>query len=151
MFSGDNAPGIDLSQINYIYPVLVFLDNAFTSPYLDDLYNEKFDRRGLRVKGKPAVTPLFSIALDDLENCLPYTAEHSLAEILDSYTKYNRNCHPEERQFRIPILYGKKRGVDITARRFEQFGRDLQARRFSSVVPVQEGTDVGETPEARML
>jgi hypothetical protein len=82
------------------------------------------------VKPKRIITPLFSITINDLENSLPYTAQHGLSEILDSYSIRNRNLAPEARQFRIPILDGKKPGKDIARERFNKFGEEFHASRF---------------------
>jgi hypothetical protein len=130
---GDDISGVDRKEVRYIYPVLAFLDHSFTSPYLNDYYNEHFDRDGLRVKPKRVITPIFSITINDLENSLPYTAEHSLSEILDSYSIHNRNLRPEEKQFRIPILDGKKPGIDVARERFNKFGEEFHASRFPGV------------------
>jgi hypothetical protein len=82
--NGDDINGVDRKEVKYIYPVLAFLDHSFTSPYLNDYYNEHFDRDGLRARPKRVITSVFSITIHDPENSLPYTAEHSLSEILDS-------------------------------------------------------------------
>jgi hypothetical protein len=131
--NGDDIKGIDRKEVRYIYPVLAFLDHSFTSPYLSDYYNEHFDRDGLRARPKRVITSVFSITINDLENALPYTAEHSLSEIPDSYSIRNRNLRPEEKQFRIPILNGKKPGVDVARERFDKFGEEFHASRFPGV------------------
>jgi hypothetical protein len=119
-------PAINLASVKTIYPVLVFLDRSFTSPYLHELYNEHFDRDTLRRPTKRVITPLSALTIDDLENSLPYTNEHSMTEILDSYWQRNRNAPPHQRQFRVPILDGKKPGKDVARERLKRFGDDFQ-------------------------
>ena len=108
-----------------IYPVLVFLDRSFTSPYLHELYNEHFDRNTLRFPTKRVITPLSALTIDDLENSLPYTHEHSMTKILDSCWRHNRNIPPEHRQFRVPLLNDKDPGTDVARERLKRFTDDF--------------------------
>jgi len=128
---GDDLSGINRGSVKMIYPVLVFLDRSFTSPYLHELYNEHFDRSALRGSPNRVITPLSALTLDDLENCLPYTNEHSMTEILDSYWLRNRNVSPEQRQFRVPILDDKKPGKDVARARLNRFSDDFQRAKAS--------------------
>lgn len=126
---GEDIEGIDRDSVKTIYPVLVFLDHSFTSPYLPQFYNEHFNRDTLLRAPKRVITPVCALTIDDLENALPYTHEHNLADILDSCWHHNKNRAPEHRQFQVPILGGKQPGKDVVRERLNTFGQDFQNRR----------------------
>lgn len=132
---GDDIAGISRGTIKTIYPALVFLDHTFTSPYLHEVYNEHFDRNRLRRTPKRTITPLVALTINDLENCLPYTHEHALSTMLDSYSDYNRGRAPQHRQFRIPILDGKQPGRDIMRERLNAFGQHVIDQRRQDAMP----------------
>ena len=87
---GEAISGLTVAQIRVIYPIIVFLDKSFTSPYLGTLYREHFDRTTL--KRRPTTTPPYAITISDLENILPYTHRHDLTDIIDEYYRCNRSC-----------------------------------------------------------
>jgi hypothetical protein len=127
---GDEISGIDCSRIRTIYPVLVFLDHGFTSPYLNLVYNEHFDNAQLRRQYRRTITPLFSLTVDDLENTLPHTHQHAFSAILDSYYRSNKKMYGELSHSSVPLLLGQKPGTDVVRARFEQFGQELKRRFF---------------------
>jgi hypothetical protein len=92
-------------------------------------------RIGFRRTPKRVITPLAALTLNDLENCLPYTHEHALTEIIDSYYRHNKHRAPEHRQFRIPLLDGKRPGKDIVRERLNEFGQQLHHQRFGTPQP----------------
>jgi hypothetical protein len=126
---GDDIIGIDRAQIKTIYPVLLFLDHAFTGPYLHDLYNGHFDRRAFPPKPRRTITPLIALNINDMENCLPYTHSHGLADMLDSYYHYARQQGPVNRQFRVPLLDGVQAGGDLVRDKLNRFGSEVLQRR----------------------
>lgn len=77
---GENIQEISVEQIARIFPLIVFLDKSFTSPYFSTLYRDNFDRTTLR--RKPIVTTPFAVTVGDLESVLPSTHEHDLSDIL---------------------------------------------------------------------
>ena len=85
---GENIQGIGVEQIARIFPIIVFLDKSFTSPYFSILYRDNFDRTTLR--RKPIVTSPFAVTVGDLESVLPSTHERDLSDILDEYYRCNR-------------------------------------------------------------
>jgi hypothetical protein len=135
---GDDIVGIDRTKITMIYPVLLFLDRAFTGPYLHDLYNEHFDRRALQRKPRRTLTQVIALNINDLENCLPYTHHHGLAAMLDSYYRYARQQGPVNRQFRVPLLDGEQAGSDLVRDELNRFGNDIVQRRRQYPPTLQE-------------
>jgi hypothetical protein len=87
---GEPIAGLSPAQISTVYPVIVFLDKSFTSPYLGTLYRKHFDRTTL--KRKPTITAPYAITIADLESILPYTHRHDLSEIIDEYYRCNRTA-----------------------------------------------------------
>ena len=85
---GEPIAGITSQEITTIYPVIVFLDRSFTSPYLINLYRERFDRTTL--KKRPTTTAPYAITISDLEHILPYSHEHGICDIMDDYYRHNR-------------------------------------------------------------
>ena len=132
---GADITGIDRTRIKTVYPILLFLDHAFTGPYLHELYNEHFDRRALQGMSKRTIAPLVGLTINDLENCLPYTHEHPLADILDSHYHYAKRRAPQHRQFRVPLLDGKQAGKDLVREELNKFGNALQQRRSPQAPP----------------
>jgi hypothetical protein len=127
---GQEIPDIDLASVKTIFPVLVFYDHAFTSPYLNAAYNEHFNSGDLRRAYRKRITPLFSITIDDLENALPYTSTHDLCDIFESYYRANKGMHGTLSHGRVPLLQGAQPGKDEVRGRFTEFGRGLVERFF---------------------
>jgi hypothetical protein len=132
LLKGDEIGGVERSEIRTIYPVLVFLDHSFTGPYLNLVYNERFDSADLRRRYRKTVTPLFSLTVHDLENVLPHTDRHGFTDILGSFYSANRKMGSELSQSIVPLLLGESPGRDPVRERFEQFGTDLERALFSS-------------------
>ena len=125
---GEAIGGLIPAQIRTIYPILVFLDKSFTSPYLGTLYREHFDRTTL--KRRPTTTPPYAITISDLESILPYTHLHDLTDIIDEYYRCNRTADGAVAFGRfahanIPLLRDTPRGKDVVRERFGQFCDDL--------------------------
>lgn len=135
--SGDDILGVNRTQVQTIYPVLVFLDHGFTAPYLNLLYNEHYGSALLRRQYRRRVTPLFSLTIDDLENTLPHTHQHAFTDILESYYRANRNMYGELSHSSVPILLGETPGRDPVRQRFEQFGVELEHRFFPRGMPTE--------------
>lgn len=126
--AGETIMGITPGEITMIYPVIVFLDKGFTSPYLSTLYREAFDRASLR--RRPLVTSPFAITVADLEGILPCTHVHGVADILDEYYRCNRTASGgvvfgRLADANIPLLKNIERGPDILRERFSQFNDEL--------------------------
>jgi hypothetical protein len=128
---GDDIDGVERSKIRTIYPVLVFLDHGFTGPYLNVIYNERFDAADLRQRYRAKITPLFSLTLHDLENLLPHTDRHGFTDILESFYRANPKMPSELSQSLVPLLLGEAPGRDPVRERFERFGADLEHALFS--------------------
>ena len=125
---GETINGVASAQISAIYPVIVFLDKSFTSPYLGTLYREHFDRTTL--KRRPTTTAPYAITVSDLESILPYTHRHDLTEIIDEYYRFNRTADGgvafgRFANAKIPLLRNTPRGKDAVRERFRQFNDDL--------------------------
>jgi hypothetical protein len=134
--NGEDIQGIRAANITLIYPMLVFLDKSFTSPYLSTLYRESFDRTALR--RKPKTTSPMAVTLRDLESVLPMTHLHDLSDILDEYYHHNRAADGQIAFSRmayanIPMLRNAERGYDVLRDRFNQFNEDLIANIFPPV------------------
>jgi hypothetical protein len=127
---GDDVPYVDRTSVKTIQPILVFLDHAFTSPYLNVLYNEHFNSADLHWRYRRTITPLFSITIDDLENALPYTNQHELRDILESYYRANKRMHGTLSHSRVPLLKDATPGTDVVRERFHQFADGLEQRFF---------------------
>lgn len=127
---GADLPDIDRSKVKSIYPVLVFLDHSFVSPYMNRLYNEHFDSSSLRRRYRRVVTPLFSLTLEDLENVLPHTHRHQMSAILDSYYHANKNMYGALSHSSVPLISGEQPGNDVVRKRFHRFADDLERRLF---------------------
>jgi hypothetical protein len=130
---GEPIEGLKSGDISIIYPVIVFMDRGFTSPYLGTLYQEHFDRT--MFPRKPVTTAPYAITLADLESVLPYTHHHDLTEIIDDYHRNNRTAAGTMALGRfaysnIPLLRNKARGRDIVHDRFAQFHDDLISNVF---------------------
>jgi hypothetical protein len=127
---GDNITGLDRSAVRTIYPILVFLDDSFTAPYLNAVYNDHFDRQEIRHRYRVRVTPLFSVTVQDLENVLPQTDRHWLCDILESYWRANRKMYGRLSHSSVPLLFGEPPGRSVVRDRFSAFGDDMQRRLF---------------------
>jgi hypothetical protein len=130
---GEAIAGITPQEITTIYPVIAFLDRSFTSPYLINLYRERFDRTTL--KKRPTTTAPYAITISDLENILPYSHEHGIGDIMDDYYKHNRTptgtlAFGSFSYANIPLLRRASRGKDVVLERFHQFNSDLERRTF---------------------
>jgi hypothetical protein len=130
---GENIQGIGVEQITRIFPMIVFLDKSFTSPYFSTLYRDNFDRTTLR--RKPIVTSPFAVTVGDLESVFPSTHEHDLSDILDEYYRCKRTTDGSIAFGRlayadIPLLRNAERGRDIVRERFNQFNDELIANVF---------------------
>ena len=126
--AGETISDVATGDVTVIYPVLVFLDKSFTSPYLSTLYREGFDRATLG--RRPLVTSPFAITVADLEGILPCTQAHGVAEILEEYYRCNRTASGDITFGRladanIPLLRNVERGRDIVRERFARFNDDL--------------------------
>jgi hypothetical protein len=73
-----------------IYPVLVCLDTGMGSPLMN-CYLHRQMCRALGPVDAHRVRPLTLLTIEDLERVLPYTEEHSFAEILDKW----HACDPD--------------------------------------------------------
>ena len=138
--NGETIQEIRAGQITLIYPMLVFLDKSFTSPYLSRLYRESFDRTTLRKR--PKTTSPVAITVGDLESVLPTTHLHDLSDILDEYYSHNRAVDGTVAFGRmayanIPLLKDAERGRDIVRERFKQFNEDL----IANIFPPEHGHD----------
>jgi hypothetical protein len=133
---GEPIAGIRNDQITTIYPIIVFLDKSFVSPYLPALYRDGFDRNTLR--RRPLTTSPFVITVADLEGMLPCTHAHDVADILDDYYHCNRTASGEIAFGRladahIPLLRDVQRGRDLVRERFSRFNDDL----ISNIFPAE--------------
>jgi hypothetical protein len=128
---GTDIIGIDRERVRMIQPILVFLDRAFTSPYLNRVYNEHFNSPALRHQYRRIkMTPLFSITVDDVENLLPYTHAHRLTEILESYYRVNRGMYSTPSRSQIPLLQNATPGIDVVRQGFHAFADEMERRFF---------------------
>ena len=127
---GDEIAGVERAKVRTIYPVLVFLDHSFTGPYVNLVYNERFDSADLRRRHRKTITRLFSLTVHDLENVLPHTDRHGFTDILESFYRANRKIGSELSQSSVPLLLGEDPGHDPVRERFEQFGTDLERALF---------------------
>ena len=130
---GEPINGLTTAQISTVYPVIVFLDKSFTSPYLGTLYRDHFDRTTF--KRRPVTTAPYAITISDLENILPYTHRHALADIFDEYYRCNRLADGTGALGRfayanVPLLRDTPRGRDVVRERFKQFHNDLISNTF---------------------
>jgi hypothetical protein len=129
--NGEDLPGIERSSVKTIQPVLVFLDHAFASPYLNIVYNQYFNSADLRRAYRgTTITPLFSITIEDLENTLPYTNHDKLRDILESYYRANKGMPGMLSHSRVPLLQEAKPGKDVVRERFHDFANRLEQRFF---------------------
>jgi hypothetical protein len=126
--AGETIAGVAPGEITTIYPVMVFLDKSFVSPYLSNLYRDAFDRGSLR--RRPLVTSPFAITVADLEGVLPCTHAHGVADIFDEYYRCNRTASGgvvfgRLADANIPLLRDIERGPDVLRERFGRFNDDL--------------------------
>jgi hypothetical protein len=136
--SGEDIQEIQSNDITLVYPVLVFLDKSFTSPYLSTLYRNGFDRKALRKR--PKTTSPIAITVRDIESILPMTHAHDLSDILDDYYRRNRTADGMPTFGRmvyanIPILRNVERGHDIVRERWKRFNEELIANIFPATQP----------------
>ncbi len=93
------------------------------------------------------MTPLIALNINDLENCLPYTHNHGLATMLDSYYNYARRQGPVNRQFRVPLLDGEQAGSDLVRDELNRFGNEIVQRRLQyPPTPEQDGVRGSQDP-----
>jgi hypothetical protein len=116
-----------VGEITKIYPVLVFLDKSFTSPYLSTLYREGFDRTTLG--RRPLVTSPFAITVADLKGILPCTNAHGVADILDDYYRHNRTASGD-------ITFGRLADSNILLLRNIGRDRDAVRERFAALTTI---------------
>lgn len=138
--NGEDISGIRARDITIIYPMLVFLDRSFTSPYLSALYRDSFDRTSLL--RRPKTTSPLAITVRDLESLLPMTHLHDLSDILDEYYRHNRTADGmiafgRMSYAKIPLLRNAARGRDIVRERFEQFNEEM----IANIFPPGKGND----------
>ena len=127
---GEEIDGLGGTTLKKIYPVMVFWDQSFAAPCLGCYYNENFDRVGMRKRGGPAVTPVFTLTIADLENVLPHTIAHCFTDVLDSYWRANRPMVVSLSTSNVPLLHDGLRGRDPVGDRFSRFSDELQRRLF---------------------
>ena len=87
-----------------------FPGSRFTGPYLNLVYDERFDSADLRRCYRKTVTPLFSLTVHDLENVLPHTGRHGFTAIPESFYRGNRKMGSELSQSSVPLLLGESPG-----------------------------------------
>jgi hypothetical protein len=132
---GEAIAEIVNGAISMIYPVLVFVDRSFVSPYLPALYQERFVRRSLR--DQPKVAAPYSISLGEFEDVLPFTLAHNLSDMFDSYFQHKRRlsgvfAFPRFSRPNIPLLYKAVRGTDLVEERLGRFHNELIRNTFGA-------------------
>jgi len=137
-YDGEPINGITCGQISTIYPMIVFLDKSFTSPYLGPLYKQHFDRA--RFKRKPLTTPPYAITVSDFESVLTRTHKHKLTDIIEDYYRHNRTndgtvAFGRFAYSNVPLLKETPPGIDIVRKRFSQFHDELIANVFPPPAP----------------
>ncbi len=145
-YDGEPINGIKCDQISTIYPMIVFLDKSFTSPYLGPLYKQHFDRA--RFKRRPLTTPPYAITVSDFESILTRTYKHTLTDIVEDHHRHNRTndgtvAFGRFAYSKVPLLKGTPAGIDIVRERFSQFHDDLIANVFP---PTASSTSGATTP-----
>ncbi len=133
--NGEPIADIPRDAIGTVYPVVVFVDRSFVSPYLPKLYQEHFDRKCF--KNRPKIVAPYAISLGEFEDVLPFTHKHSLADMFDSYFSYTRHrdgvfAFPRFARPEIPLLHKTVRSVDLVEERFARFNDDLIRSTFST-------------------
>lgn len=131
--SGEAIAGIKSDQVSTIYPVIAFLDESFLSPYCVRLYRKHFDRDSLA--RRPRVLAPYAISIRDLEDILPHTPRHNLADIFDEYYQHNRVgggnlAFGSFRYANVPKLRGDPKVHSPIEERFKQFHDDLISNMF---------------------
>jgi hypothetical protein len=144
--NGEAISGLAATEISTVYPVIVFMDKSFTSPYLGTLYREHFDRTTLR--RKPTTTPPYSVTMSDLESILPYTHRHDLTDIIDEYYRCNRTndggvAFGRFAYANVPLLRDTPRGRDVVRERFRRFYDDLISNTFPSNITEKQSDNSG--------
>ena len=69
---GESFAGVSCKDVRAIYPVLVCLDDSVTIPYMGTYFNEQFRIGFPRHDFTQTITPVFTLAISDVENLLPY-------------------------------------------------------------------------------
>jgi len=125
--------GVTADQVTVVYPLIVFLDKSFVSPYLTNLYVEHFDRK--HFPRHPIITAPYAITISDLESVLPHTHRHDLADIIDDYYRHNRTrkgaiAFGSFRYGNIPLLKNEDPGKDPIDERFQRFCEEMITNTF---------------------
>jgi hypothetical protein len=89
LFSGESTyrvPGLDLSKVKRVFPVIITRDDLGGSHLMSRYLNGKFQKFINRRSFRPIVIcPLFSISAEGLEMLSPYLAHSTLGQILEGW------------------------------------------------------------------
>jgi hypothetical protein len=127
---GETITDIDLSKVRMIYPVLVCLDSSVTVPYMGTYFNEQFRIGFPRQDFTQIITPVFTLAVSDIENLLPYLHDFRLCDIFDSFYKENRRMLTSLSSSLVPILKDVVPGPNAVKQEFSTFARRMEQELF---------------------
>jgi len=125
--SGSNPrriQGVDLSGVTKIIPVLLVRDEIALSLCFNEYLNFRFRKITGRRLGARTITPLFSLAIDDLEKIASYLDEVPLHKILQDRWRADRTLSAPFFAVETPSMSGSNyrpsrvtlEGMDIVAR-----------------------------------
>jgi hypothetical protein len=132
--SGDKLAGIRADDIDRVYPVMICLESAMVGPYLAKYLNGRFDDIYSRKKYRQVVTPVFTLAITDVENLLGYLQSFPLSDILESYYSTNKAMFTSLSSSVVPLLKKAKPQRNIVSESFEQFSEKMAADLFGETL-----------------
>jgi hypothetical protein len=132
--SGDSLAGIRAGDIDRVYPVMVCLESAMVGPYLAKYLNGRFDDIYSRKTYRQVVTPVFTLAITDVENLLGYLQSFHLSDILESYYSTNKAMFTSLSSSVVPLLKKAKPQRNIVSESFEKFSEEMAADLFGETL-----------------
>jgi len=132
--NGDSLAGIRADDIDRVYPVMVCLESAMVGPYLAKYLNGRFNDIYARKRYRQVVTPVFTLAITDVENLLGYLQSFPLSDILESYYSTNKAMFTSLSSSVVPLLKKAKPQRNIVSESFEQFSEKMAADLFGETL-----------------
>ncbi len=129
--AGDTVDGVSQSEMGTVYPCLVCLDDSVRVPFLSLYFKNRFHAGFPRKQFRQAVTPLYTLAISDVENLLGYLCEIPLSDILESYYSKNREMLSALSSSDVPLLKTATPGPNNVTESFKSFGRKMERDLFA--------------------
>jgi hypothetical protein len=129
--AGDTVSGVSQSEIGTVYPCLICLDDSVRVPFLSRYFKDRFHAGFPRKQFTQVVTPLYTLAISDVENLLGYLCKIPFSDILESYYSKNREMLSSLSSSDVPLLKNAIPGPNNVTESFKSFGKKMERDLFA--------------------